>query len=40
MDKKCPNCGAILQFILDEWVCLECEYHSKKIRKDVKKSFR
>jgi ribosomal protein S27AE len=39
--KRCPNCGnKSLQKILDEWVCLECEYHAKKIKKDVEKSFR
>jgi Zn ribbon nucleic-acid-binding protein len=37
---KCPNCGSELKFILEEWVCLECEYHSKTIEKEVEKSFR
>jgi ribosomal protein L37AE/L43A len=39
--RKCPNCGnKSLKFFLGEWVCLECEYHSKKPKKEVKKSFR
>jgi ribosomal protein L37AE/L43A len=39
--KKCPNCGnKSLKFILREWACLECEYHSKKLSKEVRKSFR
>lgn len=36
--EKCPNCGNELKRFLDEWVCIECEYHStlppsKKIEK-------
>ncbi|MEM7816449.1 MAG: hypothetical protein QXZ20_00890 [Candidatus Aenigmatarchaeota archaeon] len=36
--EKCPNCGYQLKRFLDEWVCIECEYHSplppsKKIEK-------
>jgi len=39
--RKCPNCrNRSLEFILGEWVCHECEYHSEKINKDVGKSFR
>ena len=39
--KKCPNCGnKSLKFFLGEWVCFECEYHSKKLGKDMKASFR
>jgi len=39
--KKCPNCGnRSLKFILNEWICNECEYHSKKPKKKVEKSFR
>ena len=39
--KKCPNCGNnSLKFVLNEWVCLECEYHSKEAKKEVEKSFR
>ncbi len=38
--EKCPNCGnESLKLILKEWVCHECEYHSKKLGK-VKRSFR
>lgn len=39
--RKCPNCGNYsLEFMLGEWVCSECEYHSKQIDKKVEKSFR
>lgn len=39
--KKCPNCGdESLKFILDEWICSECEYHSKSRKKNTKASFR
>jgi len=39
--KECPNCGnKSLEFFMDRWVCNECEYHSKKPTKIVKKSFR
>lgn len=39
--KKCPNCGnKNLKFILNEWICMECEYHNKKPKKEVEKSFR
>jgi len=38
--RKCPNCGnKSLQKILNEWVCFECEYHSKE-PKEVKRTFR
>jgi len=37
---KCPNCGNELIFILGEWVCNECEYHSKEVKNDVEGSFR
>ncbi|MCS7094061.1 MAG: hypothetical protein RMJ18_02680 [Candidatus Aenigmarchaeota archaeon] len=38
--KKCPNCGNFsLEFILEEWVCHECEYHSSDEEK-VEGSFR
>jgi rubredoxin len=38
--RKCPNCGnESLEFILDEWVCHECEYHTKDLKK-IKGSFR
>jgi len=39
--EKCPNCGnKSLKFILNEWVCMECEYHSDESKKEVRKSFR
>ncbi|MEM5766058.1 MAG: hypothetical protein QW423_00195 [Candidatus Aenigmatarchaeota archaeon] len=39
--KRCPNCGnKSLTKILDEWVCYECEYHSKKLMKKMEASFR
>jgi len=38
--KKCPNCGANLEFVLDEWMCAECEYHEEAPKKEVKRSFR
>lgn len=41
MLKKCPNCGnKSLQKILGEWVCFECEFHSKKLSKNFEASFR
>lgn len=31
MGRKCPNCGKKeLEIILDEWVCMHCEYHTRK----------
>jgi len=38
--RKCPNCGAALDFVLDEWICAECEYHEEAPKKEVKGSFR
>ncbi|MEM7822456.1 MAG: hypothetical protein QXI23_03155 [Candidatus Aenigmatarchaeota archaeon] len=39
--RKCPNCGnKSLQKILDEWVCYECEFHSKELRKKSQATFR
>ncbi|MEM0333630.1 MAG: hypothetical protein QXX30_04205 [Candidatus Aenigmatarchaeota archaeon] len=39
--KKCPNCGNFtLEFILGEWVCHECEYHTKNLRNRKKGTFR
>jgi rubredoxin len=39
--RKCPNCGSkSLKFILNEWVCFECEFHSKELNKRIKGSFR
>lgn len=40
MKKECPNCGADLEFILDEFVCPECEYHELRSKKEFKGSFR
>ncbi|MDI6640535.1 MAG: hypothetical protein QMC85_00185 [Methanocellales archaeon] len=40
MKRKCPNCGANLEFILDEWICAECEYHEVELKKEVEESFR
>ena len=39
--RKCPNCGnKSLEFVLGEWACHECEYHSEKPSKEVRRSFR
>ncbi|MEM5825777.1 MAG: hypothetical protein QW480_00620 [Candidatus Aenigmatarchaeota archaeon] len=38
--KICPNCGHELKFLLKEWVCVECEYHSSSCKKIEKGSFR
>lgn len=40
MTKVCPNCGnKSLELINKEWVCHECEYHTRK-RKKIEGSFR
>ncbi|MEM5853433.1 MAG: hypothetical protein QXG39_02930 [Candidatus Aenigmatarchaeota archaeon] len=39
--RKCPNCGnESLLKILDEWVCYECEFHSKELKGKIEKTFR
>jgi predicted amidophosphoribosyltransferase len=35
----CPNCGADMERIEEEWVCPECEYHTEK-RRPARGSFR
>jgi ribosomal protein S27AE len=38
---KCPNCGEeSLIFISNEWVCTECEFHTKDLKKKTCGSFR
>ena len=36
---KCPNCGDKMEKVLGDWVCMECEFHTKN-KKKLKGSFR
>ncbi len=40
MKRECPNCGADMEFILEEWICPECEYHEVESKKEFNGSFR